>query len=1438
MNYNKNELAAVIEGSKGGGGGSTPPELPNTLASRAILKVLILTSEGPIAGLPGGAKSIYINNTPLQNADNTFNFQNIQFDWRVGTPDQDKVPGFTEAASLVNVGATLDTTAAVVRETSHDKVDRIKIIATAHQGLVEQVNGVLKPTEVRITIQRKLSTSGAWEFAAMIVFNGKTDSATQKQVSVDRPAGLGKWQWRAIRNTADSTISGLRNGTQITAFTEYTSIDNNYPNCAYVALSVDAESVAGQIPEIAILSKGLIVRVPSNYDPVLRTYSGIWNGAFKNAHSDNPAWILYDLITNTRYGLAASGHLTEDMVNRFSFYDAAVYNDGFVPIPVSDENPTGKEPRFTFNYPMSSREDVWKHLTMVAGAMHCTIIQVNGQICLAQDRPEDPSMLVTKANVYVGENGDKPPFTYKGTAKAERQTSFNVTYQDKFNRFLPAITVVEDAAYIDQRGLRTSNIAAFGCTSLTQAIRHGKWALYTSQKQTEIVQFSMGMNGLDLIPGRTISLWDEDYTDTRGGGRVVSATSTTLTLDRPVTIGIGAIVQVVLADGKTIQQRSISNTAGTYTTITVSQAFSQTVLPYADYIVMSAVKARQFRITSVMAGGDKGTVDVEAVFHDPNKYNYVELGIETPAPVYSDSQPSITSAVRDLTARESVVNDNNVFIRSILISWAPPAQGVASSYRVSYRKAGEDWRTETTQSTSFTVNNITPGSYEIIVVALSAIFNQAGPVSTFLLDVNTTGGGASPLSAVTELREAQTGSTTQFLGRDLNLSWLNPAVNSTFAATVRDFRVNVIDANTDAVVYQTYVPGVPSGQRQAFTYTFAENMNNGGPRRRLKVQVNVRDTSNNLSLGTTATFLNPPPVAVNNLVVTGAIGKVYLTLDRPTDVDYVGIVVWRGTSTTFTPAASNQIFQGDLTFFTDDSAAIGTTYWYKVAAYDDFGTSDLNISAAKSGTALNYAQGVPGGTSFPTSPAEGASFYRTDLEKLYFYKAGVWKLTGVNSGTTLPATATNGDIFSNTTDGKLYRYVNGAWTAAIQAVDLGGQIVGTQIKDGEIRTAKLAANAVTANELDANSVTAGKIAADAIAAANIQAGAIGADELDVSSVVAGKIAANAVTVGTIAVGAVVAGTLATNAVTAGTIATDAVTANTIKAGAITTIKLDAQAITADKIAARNINGTHIAAGVITADLINLGVGTNLIPNGTLIERPGTNGHPTGWGTWSNLYDEIAYGTNLTSQYTLAGGTTGFMRQIGGSYAGHAFYDRNAQTFSPSFSVTGGQRYEYSALLCAHRCDGNVVFQIMDYTNTVILSVGPEIFPRPGGNGILVSEYQRVGGFATAPANAAYGRLLMIKSATALGGHTDSYLFYAQPMVAVATSNQTVFSQWTPSGLGTKITAEGITTPSLSALSANVGLLRTAGSGARTEIEANQIRVYDVNNVLRVRMGIW
>lgn len=1225
------EQLHAIEGAKGkGASGGGAKEAPNTLSSRAVVKVVEVLSEGEIVGLVGGAKGIYINDTPLQNSDGSYNFARTAWDYRVGLPDQDYMQGFSGVEAEFVIGSTITTSTPATRSTSATDIDAVRVTISLPQGLYSQntTNGNMNGTKVEFAIDTKLTSSGSWVQYSTYAIDGKTTSATEKQYRVNRPAGVGTWDIRVRRLTADSAVTSLRNQIALARVTEVQDIKLPYNDTAYVGLAIDAESVGNQVPRRTYLVKGLKVKVPSNYNPTTRVYTGIWNGTFTNAWTDNPAWVLYDLLTHPRYGMGE--FVSESQVDKFSFYDAAVYNDELV-----DDGNGGTEPRFTFNAPLATREEAFRLLTLVAGAMRAQLIYAEGVVKLLQDRPADPVKLVTKANVINGK------FDYRSTGLLERHTAFNVAFRDREDRHLERITTIDSSTVTSafqtmleaaeaRYGYNPIDIVAFGATTESQAIRQGMWALDTELNQTELVQFKMSLNGFDLFPGDIIKVWDEDYAATAGGGRIVSVSGTTVVLDRPVALAPASKIDVVLADGTTIEQRLINEVSGSFSTITIATAFSQAVLPGADYIITAAVAPRQFRIMGLRQE-EANIVAVEALYHDPNKYARVEDNVNLPTPVFTTTKPTVCNAPTALTFREIQVNNEaeglNGLRRSLLVSWVAPTLGIVKRYTMRYRLDNGEWTTVEPSGPSFEISPAFGGTYEVSVAAISSSGNT-GPSTSGTYAITTSGGGASTLNAPTTLQVI--GGGTDFSGNDINFQWTNPASNATVLdATLRDFEVRIIETTGSTEVRRVYFPAVAPGSIQTASYTFSMNLADGGPRRTLQVQVRCRDAKNNLSDPVTATFTNPAPAALTGIGVVSGIGSVKISFNLPTETDFKGVLVWRSTTTGFTPSSANLIADGMFNYFSD-TVDFGTTYYYKIAAYDTFSKpldgAGLNISAQQSGEAA-AGEGVPEVSVLPdpsgyTGPK--IVFLTTDGQ-LYSYVSGDWQTTipavsDVEDGSITVAKFASGlrpiEIVSGlpgtphiegrlvylTSNAKVYRNDGTGWVSSVASGDITGQltnsqiadlaaakvtgqVVSAQIADAAITNTKIAANAVTANSIAADSINASKIVAGSITGDRLLADTITSNQIATGAITATELASNSVIAGKIAAGAVTATEIAAGAITTAKLGAGAVTANELAAGAVTTVKLAAGAVTANELAANSVTAGKIAASTITGDKI-------------------------------------------------------------------------------------------------------------------------------------------------------------------------------------------------------------------------------------------------------------
>lgn len=1074
------KLEHDIEGSGGGkgGGGGSFSEADNTLKSNSVVRTLHVLSEGPVRGIVNADQGIFLGNTAIGNADGTKNYGGkVAWAARLGHPTQTYMEGFPSSTNEVNVSTDFTVAAPVVYTVSSGSIDRLRLAIQLPDGLAfnDTSNNSLVGTTVEFRVERRLG-AGPWVAYQAYNITGKTTSTYERSVTVGRPSGTGLWSVRIIRITPDNGSATLKNRTRLARVTEIQDVKLEFPDVAYLGVEVDAATVnSGRVPTLSVLLDGIISAVPSNYDPVAHTFTGLWNGQFKNAWHDDPAWVLYDLLTNERYGLGT--WITAADIDAGSFYEASVYNNATVT--------TGgvPEPRFTFNYPLDTRRNALELCQEIAGTFNARLVWTNGRFTVFQDRPASPVRLITTSNVVDG------LFTYIGNPINEVLTAIHVSYNDPAQQYrLQKVTLDKDtttgtmatqlATAQAIHGYRDTNITAVGATSEATARRAGLWKLDTVLNQAETVKFRMFINGYDLSVWDIVSLYDETYAGPQQAGRLLAgSTTTSLVLDRPVTItGAGNTVTVQNQSGA-VETRTISETTGTLSTVTLTAALSAPPVEHSDFIVTTTVAPRQFRIVRTSLDAENGTVEVEAVSHDPNKYARIEGGVVVPPPVYSSVPNPVPAAPSNLNFTETNINDNNVIVRRLTVSWSRPNNSVVSSFRVRWQVNNSGWQTIDTPLQSVEL----PGTVGVFEVAVSSVgfSGLASQELTGTYTIDVAGVTTSPLNAVTGLTIS--GGGTTFGGMDVPVVWTNPISNaSVTTATLRDFEVTVL--TTADVVLATYsVPAVVAGFTQRFTYSYADNLRDGGPRRSFKVQVRCRDANNRLSAPTVATFSNPAPAVPSNISLTGGIGSVRVSYTLPTDTDFGGILIWRSTVNNFTPAAGNLIYDGADSFVADNAISTGVTYYYRIAAYDTFSKdlsgAGLNISAQFSAVPIGIPSADITGLITNSQIQDLAAAKVTGQFVASQIADGAITIAKFASGlepieivSTLPSTGNfAGRTAFLSTDNKLYRHTGSAWTAAV---------------DG--------------NDLLANSVVAGKVAAGAIGATEIAAGAIRTNHLLVS----------------------------------------------------------------------------------------------------------------------------------------------------------------------------------------------------------------------------------------------------------------------------------------------------------------------------------------------------
>jgi len=614
---------ADIFGQKGGGkGGSAPVESPNTLSSTATARIVDLVSEGPVVGLQNGLKDIFYDDVPLQNDDDTFNFSGLTIYTREGLPDQAHIPGFPEVETEISVSAPVTTTIPVTRTVSDDSVDAVRFRLQAGPLFEVEDDGDIKPTEVTLRISVR-NNGGSFVEERLVTISGKSSGAYEKSIRVELDQGAHPWDIRVERVTPDSTSSRLSNATTWASYTEIVDAKLSYPDSALVATEVSAKQFGSRIPERKYRYRGLITPVPSNYDPIARTYTGVWDGTFVNAWHSNPAWVLYALMTNTRWGL---GDLLDTaFVNKFALYEIGRYCDELVP-----DGKGGTEPRYSFNGTIKDRREATKVLDAVSSVFRGMIYWGSGTVNFAHDAPSTPTKLVTPANVLDGE------FSYASSPLSSRSSSVAVTWNNPEDFGRQSVLVIQDDSLIQQFGDKRKSVTASGCTSRGQARRVAEWLLYTEAFESEIVSYRASLDHADVRPGQIIAISDPMYSGQRLGGRLVSfdGATGTFTLDAAFDAGGGGTgfsITVISPDG-TLSEYAIDSLApGEHSTVSSAAAQS---LPLGDrpqagsvYVITTdTVEPRLYRVVSVTESEDN-VYTISGQLHLPGKYAFVERDV-------------------------------------------------------------------------------------------------------------------------------------------------------------------------------------------------------------------------------------------------------------------------------------------------------------------------------------------------------------------------------------------------------------------------------------------------------------------------------------------------------------------------------------------------------------------------------------------------------------------------------------------------------------------------------------------------------------------------------------------------------------------------------------------------------------------------------------------
>ena len=723
----------------GSGGGSKGGHIAkNSLFSNSDLRVLDLVSEGQIGGLVDGAKSIYFDDVPLQNQSGTYNYDNVEVDWVNGTQDQEIIKGFGDVSTPQVVGSEVRYGLPITVAIPNNDADAINVVVSLPSLYSSDSKGNINATSVQFRFE--LATGDSDDFVRLgdFTISGKQNSQysrsyrfnlPQKDSSDRKPA---QWLLRMTRLSGDSHERYSANTVLETIYVINSSW-LNYPNSALVGVKANAENITS-IPTRSYLIDGLIIKIPSNYNPATNTYNGTWDGTFKMAVSSNPAWILYALLTNERWGLG--NFIKPEQVNKAKLYEIGRYCDEEI------DNGYGKmEKRFSINTQVQERSDAYRLISDISAVFRGMGYWSGGMADFTCDMPTEPSMLYNASNVIDG------LFTYSGSSRNDRHSVALVTWNDPEQNYKQVVEYVEDADLIEKYGIRQAELTAFGCTSRAQAIRAGRWILYTESYESDQITFSVGIDSALVLPGDVIKIQDPNYAGKRNGGRLAEVGEKYAILDAEVELSISndTTISMRLPDGTFVERDVIVSANGKAKRVEWNDPLTTLPAKNAIWVISEAsLVPITARVVNVQQGEDKNTFTITAVSHQPKKYDLIEKGIKFEEEKTTFDPLDITPPT-NVNVEEVSTSIGLGYISSVLkITFL--AGRNCMSHELQYRRENSDndtdWVTIQTKSKSFEIGDIQKGTYHFILRGVGLMGNKTENVEFYYL---ATGKYATPL---------------------------------------------------------------------------------------------------------------------------------------------------------------------------------------------------------------------------------------------------------------------------------------------------------------------------------------------------------------------------------------------------------------------------------------------------------------------------------------------------------------------------------------------------------------------------------------------------------------------------------------------------------------------------------------------------------------------
>ncbi|WP_024645850.1 phage tail protein [Pseudomonas syringae] len=732
--------ARSIRGSKGGEATQKQPTIAlNSTASIATARIVYLWSWGPIVGPVNGRRSIKLDGTPLEAEDGTDNFPGVKWQFRNGELNQQRLEGIAESSNEVDVNQQLLSTTPYLRTVNNPVLDALRVRLSWPQLQAQDQSGNING--VRIDYAIDLATDGG-PFVQMLAdyVDRKNVTKYERSYRLNLPAGS-RWTMRVRRITPEANSSLIQDSMFIEAVAEVVDSDQEFPLTAVGCVEYDAQQFGGDIAKIAVLMRGRIVRVPTNYDSETRTYAtsgagtsnGIWDGTFKEAYTNNPAWVCYDLALNPYYGL---GHrIDATMVDRWNLYRIAQYCDQMVPNGMG-----GMHPRMTCNIYLQKQADAYAVLQDLSAIFHGMSTWDGSQITFNADMPGDPVYTYNPSQIL--NNGE---IQYSGTRARDRHNLALVTWDNPDQSFATdKEPVFDDVALAESGSVNELSVDAYGCTSLGQAQRAGQYALITEQTQTRGATFRVGLDGSIPKTGQIIAVADPMLAGRANGGRISAVAGRVITVDRDIDLSTGAKLRVNLPSGKT-EARVITSLSGRR--VTLAASFSEVPEAECGWILeYDDLKTMQFLVRNITRP-EWHEYQLECIQHEPSKFDAIDFGAVVDIRPISGIPVGVQAAPGAVFVTQHVVIEQGIAVTNMTISWDAAPGAVA--YDVEWRWGSREWvKVPRTGEQSVDVPGIYSGQYMARVRAVSALNVSSLPATSLLTNLQ---GKTSLPPAITSL---------------------------------------------------------------------------------------------------------------------------------------------------------------------------------------------------------------------------------------------------------------------------------------------------------------------------------------------------------------------------------------------------------------------------------------------------------------------------------------------------------------------------------------------------------------------------------------------------------------------------------------------------------------------------------------------------------------